>query len=188
MVKNLLKTRQQIKKSKPTFRRQQVNQFAKFKNDDAWRRPKGLQSKMRLKRRGHRKMPTVGFKSPKLVSGLNRDGLSEVVVHNIVDLKLVNAKIQVPVIGKTVGGKKRLEILAEGKKLGLKFANVMDIDEKIKQLTKKPKVKKTKETKKTSDSKKEDSKIKKTEVKSITKSAKKSKQEAEKWILENKKI
>ena len=148
MVKELLKVRREVKKRKPTFRRQQTNQFAKFKNDDAWRRPKGLQSKMRLKRKGHRKMPTVGFGSPKAVRGLNRAGLLEVLVHNVADLAKIDTKTQVAVIGRTVGGKKTLTILEEAKKVKMSIGNVADIDARIKELTKAPKKQEKKAAKK----------------------------------------
>ena len=131
----LIKVRSEIKKRKPTYTRQQTNQFKKFQKD-GWRRPKGLQSKMRLKRKGHKRMPEVGFKSPKAVRGLNKDGLLEVVVKNIKDLKTVDTKTQIAVIGGTVGGKKRIDILNEAKKMKITFANVKDIDTKIKELTK----------------------------------------------------
>jgi len=140
--KKLLEVRKQIKSRKPTFRRQQINQFAKFKNNNAWRRPRGQQSKMRLKRKGHRKMPTVGFKSPKAVRGLNRDGLLEIVVKNVQDLKAIDVKTQIGVIGRTVGAKKKIDILNEAKKIKIQFANIKDIDKTLAQLTKTKTVKK----------------------------------------------
>ena len=134
--KKLLEARSQVKSRKPTFRRQQINQFAKFKNDDAWRRPRGVQSKMRLGRRGHRAMPSVGYKSPKSVRGLDRNGMLEVVVKNIADLKKVDTKTQIAVIGGTVGAKKKIDILNEAKKMKLSFSNVKNIDKKLGELTK----------------------------------------------------
>jgi large subunit ribosomal protein L32e len=138
----LLKVRNVMKKKKPTFRRQQSNQFAKFKNSDSWRKPKGHQSKMRLRRKGHRAMPSVGYKSPKAVRGLNRNGFKEVLVYNVFDLENVDNKTSQAVIARTVGGKKRLDILKKGQELKISFANVFDIDEKIKSLTKVKKVEK----------------------------------------------
>lgn len=140
MIKELLKVRSLIKRRKPTYTRQQTNQFAKFAKD-GWRKPKGYQSKMRLRRRGHKGMPTVGFGSPKEVKGLNKAGFKEVVVKNIEDLKKVNTKEEIAVIGRTVGAKKKVAILEEAKKLKVNFANVFDVDGTIKSLTKEPKKK-----------------------------------------------
>lgn len=148
MTERLLKVRATIKKRKPTFRRQQINQYAKFARDKAWRRPKGPQSKMRLHEQGHRKMPTVGFGSPKEVKGLNREGFKEVIVFNVADLKLINTKTDAVVVGAKVGGRKKLAILSECKTMKLKVSNVKDVDKKIKALTKETKAKEVKETKK----------------------------------------
>jgi large subunit ribosomal protein L32e len=144
MVERLLNVRKQVKKRKPTYRRQQNKQFAKFKKDSAWRRPKGYQSKMRLGRRGHRAMPEVGYGSPKEVRGLNKNGLKEVVISNVVELKAVDTKTQIAVISKTVGGRKKLDILNEAKKAKMDIGNVKDIDKAIESLTKVPKKKETK--------------------------------------------
>lgn len=166
MVEELLKVRSEIKKRKPTYKRQQSNQYAKFKNKDNWRRPKGLQSKVRLKRAGHQGMPEIGFKSPKLVRGLSREGLREVIVQNVTDLQNLNIKEEIAVLGRTVGSKKRLSILQEAKKLKIRFANIKDIDAKIKDLTKEPKKKdiaksnKAKTKAEPKESNKEDSKVK----------------------------
>lgn len=165
MVEELLKVRSLVKKRKPTYRRQQSNQFAKFKNDAKWRKPKGHQSKIRLRRRGHQGMPEVGYGSPKAVRGLNKEGLREVIVKNVADLKNIQSG-DIAVIGGTVGGRKRLDILTESKKLKVNFANVKDIDATIKSLTKAPKKKeatkkveeKKAETTKKSEDKKEESK------------------------------
>lgn len=154
MNKRLLDVRADVKKRKPKFKRQQSNQFAKFKNDDSWRKPKGYQSKIRLKRKGHQRMPCVGFKSPRLVRGLNKDGFKEVLVYNVFDLKKVDVKTQIPVIARTVGARKRIDILNQAKKLKLSFANVFDIDLMIKNLTLEKKVVKSKkEEAKVSDKK-----------------------------------
>lgn len=163
MVEKLLKVRTDIKKRKPTYRRQQSNQFAKFKNDDFWRRPKGYQSKIRLGRRGHQGMPTVGFKSPKAVRYLNKTGLQEVIVNNVADLAKIENKNQIAVIGRTVGGRKTIAILNEALKLKLSIGNVKDIKSRIEFLTKTktPKVEeKKKEVKKAKTTKNTETKTK----------------------------
>lgn len=155
----MLKVRSVVKSRKPTFKRRQTNQFAKLANDLKWRRPKGMGNKVRRNRRGQPSMPSVGYRSPKAVRGLNRDGLKEVLVYNLVDLKKVDSKTQIAVIGKAVGGKKKLEILNEAKKSNVLISNVKSIDDAIKSLTKEKKEKKekkvVKETKKVSAKKEE---------------------------------
>ena len=148
MVEKLLKVRSQIKKRKPTYKRQQSNQFAKFKNDTKWRRPKGLGNKNRRNRRGHIGMVQVGFGSPKEVKGLNKAGFKEIIVKNIDGLKNIDVKKECVVIARTVGARKKIEILNEVKKLKLNVSNVKDIDTTIKSLTKTKKTEDKKESKK----------------------------------------
>ena len=54
--KDLLEFRKKIKAKKPNFIRQDAHKKGEIKKK--WRRPKGLQSKMRLHKRGYRKSPS----------------------------------------------------------------------------------------------------------------------------------
>lgn len=128
--KKLLDIRTRIKKRKPVFKRPQTHQFAKLRNNLKWRRPRGLDNKTRLQRRGKPAMPAVGFKSPKEVRGLNREGKVEVLVHNVNDLEKVD-KNSVALIGAKVGKRKRISILEAGKEKSVAFANIKDIDATI---------------------------------------------------------
>lgn len=178
MTVDKLKVRAQAKKRKPTFKRSQTNQFAKLAKG-GYRKPKGMGNKMRRTRRGHLRLPTVGYGSPREVKGLNREGFREIMVNNVSDLSKVNAKTDAVVISSTVGGKKKLEILAEIKKLKLIVANVKDIDATIKSLTKEKKVKKSKKEEKAAqaESKEEPSKeVTKDDSKKTT-----AKEETKKW-------
>ncbi len=125
----LLELRRAIKKRKPKFIRQCSHKVIKI--SEAWRRPKGIQSKMRLKHRGKKSSPSLGYSSPKKVRGLNREGFEEIRVKRVEDLEGIDSKTQMPIIAK-IGLKKKLMILEECKKRNLKVSNVKDIDEFIK--------------------------------------------------------
>jgi len=165
----LIKIRSQLKSRKPKFKRPQTNQFAKLKNSDKWRKPKGMGNKVRRRRRGHIKMPSVGYGSPSLVRNLNKEGFKEVIINNLSDLQNITSKEEIAIIGSTVGAKKKLTILTEIKKKNMSVGNVKDIDKKIKELTKVKKVKTEKkvETKTNSKEKKVEEKVKK-ETKTTT--------------------
>ena len=151
----LLAVRKQVKTRKPKFRRSQANQFAKLRNTDTWRKPKGMGNKIRRGRRGQPSMPTVGYGSPAEVRGLGFSGLNEVIVSNVSDLDKIT-KDDIVVISRTLGAKKKLEVLNAIKSKNLKVANVKDIDKEIKSLTKEKKEVKKESSKKTATSKKED--------------------------------
>ncbi len=171
--KKALELRKNIKKRKPNYVRTQTNQYARFKNDEKWRAPKGYQNKIRLQRRGHIKRVQIGYGSPNLVKGANKYGLFEKRIFNIDDIKASKLeKNEIFLIGRTVGGKKRLELLKFAKENKIKFANIKDIDLSIVKYTKTKKDKKVvlkseekpvlKDTKKTEDKKpKVEKKVKK---------------------------
>lgn len=84
-LKKALECRKEIKKRKPVFLKQDAQKKAKLEKN--WRQPTGRHSKMRLKKKGRRKQPSMGYSSPKIVRGLNPQGIREVHVHNLGDLK-----------------------------------------------------------------------------------------------------
>ena len=145
-MKKLLEARTASKNRKPTYKRVQSHQFPKLK-DVKWRKPKGMGNKVRRNRRGKPSMPQVGFGSPRAVRAMNKYGFKEVVVSNIKDLEAIDSKTQAAVLSKTLGSRKKLDLLAKAKTLKIKIANVKDIDSKIKSLTKEKKVAKKTETK-----------------------------------------
>lgn len=152
--KTKLEIRTAIKKRKPTYRRRQSNQFAKLAKNDVWRRPKGMGNKSRRNRRGHIGMLKIGYGSPREVRGANRDGLFEVVIANIAQLRQVDTKTQVPIVSTTVGNKKKLDILEFALKEKISIGNVKDISAKIEEIKSKKKSEDSKDTKKKSDTKK----------------------------------
>ena len=151
MTKELLNKRKQIKKRKPTYRRVQSNQYAKLRNDPKWRRPRGMGNKDRKNKKGHTGTLRVGYGSPKAIRGANNQGLWEVLVHNVADVKAIDSKTQAAVIGRSVGGKKKLDILQAGKEQKITFSNINDIDKAIESL-KKPEKKTTSKKAKTASS------------------------------------
>jgi len=163
-MERLLKLRKEIKKRKPKYVRQQYGYFARLSKVAKWRKPRGIHSKILMRRKGHRKMPEVGYGSPKAVKGLNRFGKREVLVYNIKDLDKVDKKLDSVVIASTVGKKKRLDILKKCKELKLEVSNYKSIEtgiEKIeKLLLKKKELKKEREIKKQNRENKRESKKK----------------------------
>ncbi|KPU63213.1 50S ribosomal protein L32 [Thermococcus sp. EP1] len=119
----LLRIRAKLKRKKPKFLRQEWWRFPKFKNDPKWRRPKGTDSKMRVKLKGKARSPSIGWSSPKAVRGLHPSGYEEVLVHNVKELESVDPTRQAARIASTVGKKKRIMIIERAKELGIKVLN-----------------------------------------------------------------
>ena len=119
----LLRIRAKLKRKKPKFLRQEWWRFPKFKSDPKWRRPKGIDSKMRLKKKGKPRSPSIGWSSPKLVRGLHPSGYEEVLVHNVKELEALDPARQAARIAGTVGKRKRIMIIERAKELGIKVLN-----------------------------------------------------------------
>ena len=113
----------EFRKKKINFIRQSSHKKKRLGNK--WRRPKGLQSKLRLKRAGHRKKVSVGYRSPKTMRNLHVSGMKNVLVRNEDDVKKVDTKQEVVTIAK-VGLRKRVAIVKEAVKKSIKILNIGD--------------------------------------------------------------
>ena len=169
-MKKLLEKRNEQKAKKPTFLRQDAHKVKRVPSN--WRQPKGKDSKMRKKQGGKRRMPSMGFSSPRKVRGLDKLGFVEVLVKNVNELNSIDPKTQIVVLGR-IGTRKRVEVLKKCDEMKLKVTNVKDIkaylaevDKKIAEKKKKLKELEEKKTKRDKEADKKDKKpAKKEEVK-----------------------
>ncbi len=119
--RRLLNIRKAQKSRKPNFIRQESWRYKRVKPN--WRRPRGIDSKMRSERKGWPASVKVGYRSPKSVRGFHPSGFEELMVYNEYDLDFINPSNQVVRIGHTVGGKKRVIIVQRAKELGVYVVN-----------------------------------------------------------------
>ncbi|MDP3990018.1 MAG: eL32 family ribosomal protein [archaeon] len=189
----LLDVRRKAKKVKPHFVERESKFSASIK--ERWRLPRGKHSAIRQKDRGRTVMPTPGFGSPRAVRGLDRSGLEKVVVSTVKKLESLLPETHGVIIGKTVGLKKKLELLTAAQKRNLTVLNVKDVAqyldkaakdfaEKVsaRKINKQQKEKKSEEKKrKAEEKKKEEEKAKASEA-NVSKEEKemKAKEESEK--------
>lgn len=110
-----------IRARRPEFVRQESWRYKRVKPN--WRRPRGIDSKMRIEKKGWPASPKVGYGSPKEIKGLHPSGFSEVLVHRVEDLKKLDPAVHAVRIAGSVGKRKRLEIYKEAVKAGLKILN-----------------------------------------------------------------
>jgi large subunit ribosomal protein L32e len=104
----------------PKFTRQNVAQ--KKRVGEAWRKPRGIDNKQRVKLKWAGKMPNIGYGSPKKTRGMRRGKLL-VVVHNAAELARCKPAECAVYIAATIGGKKRKVLLAQAAKAGVKILN-----------------------------------------------------------------
>jgi len=122
MSEEMLNLRKRMKKKKPKFRRQEIHRKKALK--DAWRKPRGINSKLRVRKMSRGRVPKPGYGSPKEVKGLNMEGFKEILVNNVKDMdKIKNPKEEVAVISKTVGRRKRFEMIEYAMKKNIRIGN-----------------------------------------------------------------
>ena len=98
------------KRREPDFYRQEWFRYKRLKK--VWRRPRGLQSKMR---RGAKYRPPrvkVGYRGPRAVRGRHPSGFIEVLVHNPKEVEGLDPEKHAIRIAHGVGTRKRKDIVA----------------------------------------------------------------------------
>jgi len=129
-LKKALRLRAKIKKKKPDFVRQESWRYDRLKEN--WRRPKGIDNKMRMKIKGWPPTVNVGYRGPKAARGIHPSGYEEVLVYNVEDLRRVDPKIQAVRIAHTVGKKKRMQIIQEARRRKITILNLGEAKEEAK--------------------------------------------------------
>ncbi len=120
-IAELLSERKRIKKRKPTFLYQDHHRRKELPK--RWRRPRGLHSKLRMRKAGHPGHVEIGYGSPVLVRHLDRHGMKRVIVSTPSDLKKLNSKTDSAVIKHGVGLRKKLELSKVAHELGIGIVN-----------------------------------------------------------------
>ena len=108
-------------KKLPKFVRQ--NKWYKKRVDKTgWRKPRGIDNKLRVRVAGSGNLPKIGYRRPAATRGLHPSGKAEVMVFNVADLSKVG-KENVARISGTVGEKKRVQIRLVAAQKSIKLLN-----------------------------------------------------------------
>ena len=122
-----LRKPQQGKRKKPKFRRQESWRYKRVKEN--WRRPNGIDNKMRKKVKGWPPSPEAGYRSSKEIRGLHPSGYEEIRVQTVDDLRKIDPQRQAIRIARTVGAKKRVEISDRAEERGIHILNPRKVEE-----------------------------------------------------------
>jgi large subunit ribosomal protein L32e len=131
-IKALLEKRKSTKRKKPLFIRKDI--YKKARVGGSWRKPRGLDNKQRLCKRGSPKKISNGYRAPKEVRGLHKSGLMPVVVSNISQLNSLT-KEQGAILSAKIGDRKRQMLIIEAKKKSITLLN-LDADETLENIQK----------------------------------------------------
>jgi len=127
-VKKVLRLRERAKK-KPKFVRQESWRYVRLKEN--WRRPTGIDNKVRKKFKGWPPPVSSGYRRPKTIRGLHPSGYEEVLVYNAEHLKDIDPKNQAIRIAHIVGKRKRMQILVEARKKKIIVLNIKQVKEPV---------------------------------------------------------
>ena len=120
--RSALRVRERARNKKPKFVRAESWKYDRFSL--SWRKPRGLDNKIRRKIKGWPPGPSMGYKGPKIARFLHPSGYKEVIVYNVADLSNVDVNTQAVRIAHRVGKRKRADIIAKAKELNLKILNI----------------------------------------------------------------
>ncbi|RVX70752.1 hypothetical protein B0A52_05403 [Exophiala mesophila] len=112
-----------VKKHPKKWNRHQSDTFKCVPS--AWRKPKGIDNRVRRRFKGQLVMPSIGFGSNKKTRHLIPSGHKVFLVRNPndVDLLLLHNRTYAAEIASAVSSRKRIEIIAKAKALGVKVTN-----------------------------------------------------------------
>ncbi|MBP1449210.1 MAG: 50S ribosomal protein L32e [Thermoproteus sp.] len=121
-LERALRLRLEMERREPEFVRVDQWRYARIE-DSGWRRPRGLDNKIRQQRKGYPPKVKAGYRKPAAARGLHPSGFAEAVVYRPEDLDKLDPKVYAVRIGGGVGTRKRLEILRRAAEKGFYVLN-----------------------------------------------------------------
>ena len=123
-LRRLMRVRVLMERREPRWMSMDEWRFLRVAHRESWRRPKGDDNKIRLEIKGYPKRVKVGYGKPRLVRNLHPTGFKLVIVHRPEDVDKVDPTREAIVIGRTVGLRKRVEIVRRAIERGVRVINV----------------------------------------------------------------
>merc|ERR1711875_135454 len=112
-----------VKKRMKKFIRHQSDRYDKLKRN--WRKPKGIDNRVRRRFKGMYKMPNIGYGSNKSTRHMLPTGFKKVLVHNIKELEvlMMTNKTFCAEIARGVSAKNRKTLVERAAQLAIRVTN-----------------------------------------------------------------
>ena len=113
-----------VKKRTKKFARHQSDLFKRIGNS-SWRKPKGIDGRVRRRFKGAIPMPSIGYGSDKQTRNVHPHGFKSVVVNNVSELEmlLMHNRTYAATVGKSVSSRVRRSILERAEQLAIRVTN-----------------------------------------------------------------
>eukprot|EP00123_Amoebidium_parasiticum_P022746 comp9412_c0_seq1/m.4461 comp9412_c0_seq1/g.4461 ORF comp9412_c0_seq1/g.4461 comp9412_c0_seq1/m.4461 type:complete len:134 (-) comp9412_c0_seq1:43-444(-) len=112
-----------VKKRTKLFTRHQSDRYTGI--DRNWRKPKGIDNRVRRRFKGQFLMPSIGYGSNQKTRHMMPDGFKKFLVHNVADLDLLlmHNRTYAAEIAHNVSSRKRADIVKRAAQLNVKLTN-----------------------------------------------------------------
>ncbi|PRP89662.1 hypothetical protein PROFUN_00004 [Planoprotostelium fungivorum] len=112
-----------VKKVVHKFRRFQSDRFLRV--DEAWRKPRGIDNRVRRRFKGSKLMPMIGYRGAKNTRHQLPNGFLKFTVHNVKELELllIHNRKYAAEIAAAVGLETRKKIVERALQLNIKVTN-----------------------------------------------------------------
>ncbi|XP_023216511.1 large ribosomal subunit protein eL32 [Centruroides vittatus] len=112
-----------VKKRLKKFRRHQSDRYVKLKPN--WRKPRGIDNRVRRRFKGQCLMPNIGYGSANKTKHLLPNGFRKVLVHNVRELEMLmmQNKRFCAEIAHGVSSRKRKDIVERAQQLAVRVTN-----------------------------------------------------------------
>ena len=118
-----LAKRKIVKKHPKKFKRFQSNRFKRV--SESWRKPRGIDGRVRRRFKGAIRMPKIGYGSNKKTRNMLPNGFYKFVVNNVDELEMLmmHNKTYCAEIAHNVSTRKRKVIVERADQLGIRVTN-----------------------------------------------------------------
>jgi len=113
-----------VKKRTKKFARFQADLFMRISRT-SWRKPKGIDGRVRRRFKGALPMPSIGYGSDKKTRNIHPNGFKSVVVSNVAELEMLmmHNRTYAATVGHSVSARIRREITSRAEQLNVKVTN-----------------------------------------------------------------
>merc|ERR1712072_96097 len=118
-----IKTVKIVKKRTKKFTRHQSDRYSGLKAN--WRKPKGIDNRVRRRFKGQFVMPSIGFGYNTKTRDMRPDGFKKFLIQNVADLDmlLMHNRVYAAEVAHNVSSRKRADIVQRAAQLNIKLTN-----------------------------------------------------------------